>query len=153
MELYRLSQYGSMKTTGRTQIGAMIAELEMNGFLRTEQEFQTLELLPGGELILNGQGWVSMKVRRERGEERTPESADAIESTALYEALRQVRAKIARENGVPAYTVFSNATLADMARKKPGTVTQFKRISGVGELKATWYAKDFLRVIREFGES
>ena len=150
MELYRLSQYGAMKTTGRTEIRAMIAQLELEGFLRTDPEFQTLEVLPEGELILKGQGWVSMKVRRSRTEEKSPASADGIENTALYEALRQTRAGIARENNVPAYTVFSNATLADMARKKPRTTTEFKRVSGVGELKASWYAKDFLRVIREF---
>lgn len=150
MELYRLSQYGSMKTTGRSEIRAMIAQLELDGFLRTDQEFQTLEVLPEGELILKGHGWVSMKVRREKVEEKSPVSADGIEATVLYEALRQTRARIARESNVPAYTVFSNATLADMARKKPRTTTEFKRVSGVGELKASWYARDFLRVIREF---
>ena len=68
----------------------------------------------------------------------------------LYDVLRALRAKLAQESKVPAYVIFSNATLQDMAQKKPKTVTEFKRVSGVGELKATWYAKPFLEAIKQF---
>lgn len=46
--------------------------------------------------------------------------------------------------------VFSNATLQDMARKKPRTMIDFKRVSGVGEVKASWYGKAFLERIRDY---
>ena len=68
----------------------------------------------------------------------------------LYEALRQLRARLAEEANVPAYVVFSNATLQDMARKKPRNSTEFKRVSGVGELKCKWYGNAFLAEIRKF---
>ena len=68
----------------------------------------------------------------------------------LYEALRQLRAKLAAEANVPAYVVFSNATLQDMARKKPRNSTEFKRVSGVGELKCNWYGKAFLAEIQKY---
>ena len=71
----------------------------------------------------------------------------------LYDLLRQLRGKLAREANIPAYVVFSNATLQDMARKKPRTMTDFKRVSGVGELKASWYGKAFLERIREYLDS
>ena len=61
--------------------------------------------------------------------------------------LRQLRAKLAREAGMAPYMVFSNATLEEMARKKPRTTTQFRKISGVGEIKTAWYAASFLEEI------
>ena len=48
--------------------------------------------------------------------------------------------------------VFSNATLEDMAKQKPKNLSEFKRVSGVGELKAQWYGKQFLERIRQFQE-
>ena len=57
---------------------------------------------------------------------------------------------VAREGGIPAYVVFSNATLADMARKKPVTVSAIKKVSGVGEIKAAWYGDRFAKEIRKF---
>jgi ATP-dependent DNA helicase RecQ len=74
------------------------------------------------------------------------------EAADLYEALRELRAELAREANIPAYVVFSNATLQDMARKKPQTVSQFKKVSGVGEMKAAWYAEKFLARIQAFLE-
>ena len=50
------------------------------------------------------------------------------------------------------FVIFSNATLADMARKKPVNLTDFKKVSGVGEIKASWYGKDFLSTIKKFME-
>ena len=72
------------------------------------------------------------------------------DETALYEVLRELRGKLAREANIPAYVVFSNATLQDMARKRPRTMMDFRRVSGVGELKASWYGKEFLERIREY---
>ena len=77
----------------------------------------------------------------------------AEEDRELYDALRALRGTIARDAGIPPYMVFSNATLADMARKKPRTGSQFRKVSGVGQIKAEWYADDFLGRIREFLET
>jgi ATP-dependent DNA helicase RecQ len=51
---------------------------------------------------------------------------------------------------VPAYVVFSNATLADMAKKMPKNTTELRRVSGVGEIKAQWYGKKFLKEVKDF---
>ena len=53
---------------------------------------------------------------------------------------------------MPAYVIFSNATLSDMAKKCPKNMTEFRRVSGVGELKAAWYGKTFLERIAAFRE-
>ena len=59
---------------------------------------------------------------------------------------------LAKEAGMAPYMVFSNATLEEMARKKPRTTSQFRKISGVGEIKTAWYAAAFLKVIKAFLE-
>lgn len=76
-------------------------------------------------------------------------SADLPVQDALYQALRGLRERLARELHVPAYIVFSNATLADMAAKKPRTMAEFREVSGVGEAKAARYGEAFLSEIRK----
>ena len=58
--------------------------------------------------------------------------------------------ELAKENGIPPFVIFSNATLADMAKKKPVNLSAFKKVSGVGELKAAWYGKAFVEKIKEY---
>ena len=150
--LQELSTYGLMKTTGRSEIRAMADHLEVLGYLHTEPEHQTLRLTPEAAQVLYHGQTVQMLARRE---EKVPARAAGdtkltAEEMDLYDALRQLRGELARDANVPAYVVFSNATLQDMARKKPQNTTQFKRVSGVGELKATWYGKAFLEKIREY---
>ena len=65
----------------------------------------------------------------------------------LFEKLKALRLKIAAEIKMPAYIVFSDASLEDMEHKKPRTREEFAEISGVGEAKLEKYADDFLRVI------
>mgnify|MGYP001517810470 len=60
------------------------------------------------------------------------------------------RRGIAQEQGVPAYIVFSNATLLDMAAKRPGSMQELLEVSGVGHVKAERYGAAFLNEIRQF---
>ena len=156
--LNELSTYGLLKNFGRSRIRAMIAHLEAEGYLLTESEHQTLRLTAkAGDVLYRGKT-VTMLTRREEEPEVQTAAAKAGdikltgETYELYEELRILRADIAREEGVPAYVVFSNATLADMARKKPKNSTEFRRVSGVGEMKAKWYGKKFLKCIKDFRE-
>ena len=66
---------------------------------------------------------------------------------------RALRAAIAAAEGVPAYVVFSNATLADMAAKAPHTMEDFLEVSGVGEIKAARYGEAFLKAIAAYEEA
>lgn len=72
------------------------------------------------------------------------------ENTGLLAALKATRTHIAHEKNVPAYIVFSNAALADMAAKAPRTMSEFLDVSGVGEVKAAQYGDEFLKVITAF---
>ena len=66
----------------------------------------------------------------------------------LFESLRVLRAELARDAGVPAYLVFSNATLADMCRRRPQTIEELLQVSGVGQAKAARYGDAFLEALR-----
>ena len=153
--LTKLSTYGLMKTTGRTEIRAMADHLEAEGYLLTEPKHQTLRLTAKASEVLYRGAQVQMPVRKEPEVPVLSPGAAKLtgEDTELYDVLRELRAKLAREANIPAYVVFSNATLQDMARKKPETMSEFRRVSGVGELKAAWYGKVFLEEIREYLEA
>lgn len=72
---------------------------------------------------------------------------------ALFEQLRQVRKQLARERGLPPYVIFSDATLEEMAARRPTTNAQMARINGVGEKKLAEYVPSFMEVIHTFVET
>ena len=68
-----------------------------------------------------------------------------------YAALKAWRAEVAREHNLPAYVVFHDATLAEMARDQPGSLDELGGISGVGAKKLEAYGREILRVLGEAG--
>ena len=84
--------------------------------------------------------------RRQSRKKPTPSG----EESGLFPVLRTLRARLAQEEDVPAYVVFSNATLADMAARRPGSMAEFLEVSGVGEVKARRYGKVFLAEIAAY---
>ena len=71
----------------------------------------------------------------------------------LFECLRKVRTELAREQHVPPYIIFANATLEDMCRRCPHTIDEFLGVSGVGEVKAKRYGERFLAAIATWDTS
>lgn len=155
--LDQLSTYGLLHGKGTTEIRGIAARLEAEGYLLTDREHQTLRLTPKASEVLYQGKRVEMPIRKEQEAAKPAKGSAAVkltfEESELYDALRQLRTKLAEEANVPAYVVFSNATLQDMARKKPTDMTAFKRVSGVGELKADWYGKAFLDQIKQYLEN
>jgi ATP-dependent DNA helicase RecQ len=74
----------------------------------------------------------------------------APEEDGLLSALRALRTALAQAAGVPAYIIFSNAALDDMAAIKPRTMAAFLSISGVGKVKAERYGRAFLKTIADY---
>jgi ATP-dependent DNA helicase RecQ len=90
---------------------------------------------------------IKRKKKKERVEEKfTGKTADK----ALFTLLKNVRTEIAKRDGVPAYIVFSDATLTDMCAKKPTTRSEFLAVSGVGEVKCDRYGSFFLAAIQSY---
>lgn len=82
-------------------------------------------------------------------EERRAQRQFTAWENALYDNLQELRKLLAVRNGVPSYVIFSDASLADMVRKRPKTMADFLEISGVGLLKQQKYGPMFLAVIRD----
>lgn len=157
-----LSTYGLLKGTRARQIREYIDLLIKRGYMFVEPEHSTLRLTErAGDVLFRGER-VSMLVRmdfrepdgpRERRKRRSAAAAAAAvpePEAGLLGALRALRTELAREEGVPPYIVFSNATLADMASKVPLTREELLEVSGVGKVKAERYGRQFLEVIREY---
>ena len=72
------------------------------------------------------------------------------EAAELFARLRAVRARLARLQGVPAYVVFSDKTLREMALTRPGSMEELLEVGGVGESRARRYGQAFLREIAAF---
>ena len=71
----------------------------------------------------------------------------------LFAALKELRLDFARQRGVPAYVIFGDRSLVDMAGNKPANEAEFAEIFGVGEAKLRDFAQPFLAVIAEFTAS
>ena len=68
----------------------------------------------------------------------------------LFDALRALRAKLAAAQSVPAYVVFSDATLRDMCARLPADADEMLEVSGVGQAKFAKYGEAFLGAIRDY---
>lgn len=96
--------------------------------------------------ILRGDVTLTMKVLKEQ---RVKEKTELPVNEPLLEALKALRKKLAARQSVPAFVIFTDATLIDMCKKRPRTAEEFLQVSGVGAAKLQKYGKAFLDVIEE----
>jgi len=128
--------------------------------LRTEGEYNTLELTASAREVLRGD--IQLLLRRTQAPDartrgpkagKPPRSRDkaalsmSADGLQRFEALKAWRAEVAREHNLPAYIVFHDATLAEMARSLPDTLDALGQISGVGAKKLEAYGDEILRVL------
>ncbi len=150
-----LSTYGIMGDTDRAQIREYIDCLIGNGHLAlTDGEYPVLRLTDRAKQVLFQGEKVVYSYRKQsraekaasprKGTKAMPTQADE----SLFAALKALRVKLAQQEDVPAYIVFSNATLADMAAKQPRSITELLQVTGVGEIKAERYGQAFLEEIQ-----
>ena len=112
-------------------------------------KFATLSLTPAGLETLRNRTPVTLTKQVELAEKAPRAKPGAIEcDESLFERLRSLRRHFADERGVPAYIIFSDVSLREMARNYPTTVIEFRRIPGVGEQKLKDFAEPFLSEIR-----
>lgn len=154
----RLSTFGIGADIPEAQWRGVLRQLIALGHLRAEGEYNTLELTESARSVLRGEVQLLLRVSAEhpkRGraaraggarEKAAPVPLDA-DGQRRYAALKAWRAEVAREHNLPAYIVFHDATLAEMARSLPGSLDALGRISGVGARKLEAYGRDILRVL------
>ena len=157
--LNELSTCGLMRNLSAERVRAIIDHLESEDYLRTNPAHSTLEPTAKSQDVLFRGKKVTLQTRTDRAEEppkgrrRKKAGVSPLVESGLLSALKAARARLAQKENVPAYIVFSNASLADMAAKAPRTMAEFLTVSGVGEVKAARYGKAFLTAISQYEES
>jgi len=155
----RLEGYGAGKDLDKTAWRALARQMVAAGFLQ-------LDVKGYGGLTITEKGWAL-----NRGEDEFRYRVDAVErarpagrakkpppaaadldagETALFNRLKEHRLALAKEQGVPAYAVFPDKTLAEIARRRPASRNDFADIHGVGAAKLEKFAESFLHVVAEF---
>lgn len=122
---------------------------------RSEGLYPMLYLLDGGVRILKGEEKVELvRITEKKGKSAASKRGGldvlAPESKPLFEELRKLRKRLADEQGVPPYVIFSDKTLAELSDIQPSTPAEMLIISGVGEVKLVRYAAHFLDVIARY---
>jgi len=159
----RLSTFGIGADVNEQQWRSVLRQLIALGHLRAEGEYNTLALTESSREVLRGQLLLLLRVpaaaapRGARGKPgRTPEDKAPplpLDTEALerFAALKAWRAEVARQHNLPAFVVFHDATLAQMARECPDSLGALGRISGVGAKKLQAYGEEILRVLHTAG--
>ncbi len=159
----RLSTFGVGAAMSETQWRAVLRQLIALGHLRSESDYNTLALTESSREVLKGEVTLLLreasapagrgKSGRSRGAKGDaakppprPLAADALER---FTALKAWRAEVARAHNLPAYVVFHDATLAEMADVRPDSLDALAEISGVGARKLEAYGEQILRVLAD----
>ena len=103
------------------------------------------------DAVLGGLYMRTVKEERPTARRPVPEELDGTQAE-LFQRLRALRAQLARRQGVPAYAVFSDKTLRELAVVHPRTMEELKSVSGIGDAKARRYGKQFLSELSAFEE-
>ena len=154
-----LSVFGVNAKLGDASLGdgewrGVIRQLLAQGLLSIDHHFGALELSETSGEVLRGDRQVMLRREPERPTARAARKAKAgkeialpPEAAGLFEELRAWRAATAKEQGVPAYVVFHDATLREIAARKPTVLAELGAISGIGENKLAKYGDGVMTVV------
>jgi ATP-dependent DNA helicase RecQ len=158
----KLSTFGIGADLSEAQWRGVLRQLVALGHVQAEGEFNTLALTPSARAVLKGEVPIVLREPREptarvrgtratRGDrsERVPAAAATLDAAGQerFAKLKAWRAEVAREHGLPAYVIFHDATLAQMAAECPDSLQALGHISGVGAKKLEAYGREILRVL------
>tara|TARA_B100000427_G_scaffold9336_1_gene8090 strand:- start:4119 stop:5903 length:1785 start_codon:yes stop_codon:yes gene_type:complete len=148
--LDKLSVYNIENDLSISQIRDVIHYLTFIEAIKvTGDTYPTLSLTKKALPILKGQETIYVPVYQIKKTKKKKSTNQSNTNPELFEILRHVRLKLAKEKQVPPFMIFSDKTLIDMANNQPKTYDDFLNIHGVGEKKATLYATLFLRAITD----
>jgi ATP-dependent DNA helicase RecQ len=153
-----LSTFGLMGDESLAYIRYMIEQLIGQNFLRREGEFSTLSITESGRELLRGKQTpvlakplVAAKKKEIAQKTRAKKEKEwAGVDEGLFQVLRRKRAELARQQAVPAFIIFGDKALKNMAAIRPVTREAFATVYGVGDHKLNAYADAFLEVIRQY---
>ncbi|MDP3221895.1 MAG: RQC domain-containing protein, partial [Rubrivivax sp.] len=165
-----LSTFGIGADVSEAQWRLVLRQLIAMGHVQTEGDYNTLALADSAREVLRGEVPVLLRVPTEskprvkasrvrgatgaagansasRGAGKPPPLPLDEAATERFVALKAWRAEVAREHNLPAYVVFHDATLAEMARECPASLDDLAGISGVGSKKLEAYGQQILRLL------
>ncbi|MCP4582901.1 MAG: DNA helicase RecQ [candidate division Zixibacteria bacterium] len=147
-----LSTYGLLADHSKRMARDWIEQLVGQGFIRKYGEFNVLRVTDLGRLALKGEEIPKLLKPAVKPAKVAKIAADSWAGVdqGLFEALRTLRKMIADKKHVPAYIVFGDAVLRDMARRRPSSTEAFLEVNGVGDMKAQQYGKAFLKAIKVY---
>ena len=135
------------------QVKAQIRHLVDQGYLAlSDGDYPVLSQGPRARELSAGSAQVTMRMkagqsRPARRERPQPLPGGPVDET-LFQNLRALRGELARKKSLPAYVIFTDRTLREMAARKPATLSEMERVPGVGSHKLAQYGKQFLAVIQ-----
>jgi ATP-dependent DNA helicase RecQ len=154
-----LSTFGIGKDLSEAEWRSVIRQLIAAGHLSAEGEFSTLSLTSTAWGVMKGEQRLAFRKAsegrraRSKGTRKSSSREPALpldaEGHACFSALKEWRAGVAREHNMPAYVVFHDATLIEMARLRPSTLNALSSVSGVGAKKLETYGPEILRVLSD----
>ena len=151
-----LTVFGIGTELTESQWRGVVRQLLAQGLLTVQGDYGTLELTAGSDDVLGRRREVMLRREPERpSRTRAARAAKAAavpddmpaEAAPLFEKLRAWRAAAAKEQGVPAYVIFHDATLRQIAAQAPSTLAALSTVSGVGEAKLARYGQQVLDVL------
>ena len=148
----RESTYGALRELTQAEVRERIRCLMEEGVLEASSgPYPVLRLTEKAEDVVYGAAPLLMRSdRKEQPAVRPVPTELEGEDAELFRRLRALRAKAARFQGIPAYMVFSDKTLREMAVRRPATMAQLRAVGGVGSAKAERYGRQFLEEIQNF---
>lgn len=149
----QLSTFGIGAELNATQWRGIFRQLIATGYLDIDiSRYGALRLTEKCRAILRGEQNLLLRKQQTRqtlNKKDKKQAAVRPQDQALWGALRQLRAAIAKQNDVPPYVIFHDATLLEMCRYRPADLNAMQRISGVGAQKLEHYGTQFLAVIQQ----
>ena len=149
-ELNNQSTYGIMKEVTARHIFGTIDFLTEKEYISSDNETEVLKLLPKSRDVLFGRERLVMKKVENSEKVVKTHRPEVPVNSDLLDALKTLRKGIASKKSVPAYVIFTDATLIDMCKKCPETPDEMLEVSGVGRTKLEKFGKQFLEEIAKF---
>ena len=154
----KLSTYGIGRDLDAKSWRGVFRQLVAAGLLEVDTEaFGGLRLTDASRAVLTGKQQVVLRkelpTKTERTRDRGPRTGVSVQpqDLPLFGALRDLRAQLAREQNVPAYVIFHDATLREIARLRPRDAGELTRVAGIGSGKVARYGEAVLEAVREAG--
>ena len=155
----RLPTFGVGAGHSRDAWRSIVRQLVAAGFLELDiQGYGGLAITPHGHALMRNEAVFQYRPdtagpgtagRRGRKAAAAPETELSASEAAVLDQLKQLRRQLAQDRGVPAYVIFSDRSLTDMARRQPRSRHDFAEVHGVGEAKLRDLAEPFLQAIAD----